>query len=156
MEFSRNPLDVAVLRSRLVHPEAGGVVLFEGRVRNSHLGQSVLFLEYEAYEVLAEREMALIVEEIRHGCEVLEILCAHRLGRVDPGMVGVWIGVTAVHRSPAFQACALAIDAIKHRLPIWKKEHYADGRALWISCSGEADRGISEETRPGRMHDLAG
>lgn len=78
--------------------------------------------------------MDSILWEARDQYDILEIVCAHRIGRVEIGEVAVWIGVSAVHRIPAFCACAFVIDAVKHRLPIWKKELYEDGETAWIAC----------------------
>lgn len=138
INFFPAPLDPEQLRRLLVHPGAGGVSIFEGRVRNSHKGKSVRFLEYEAFETMAVHEMEGILREARDRFEVLEIECFHRTGRVDLGQVAVWIGVSAVHRTPAFYACAFLIDAIKHRLPIWKKEWYEDGESIWVDCHDES------------------
>ncbi|MHB8421295.1 MAG: molybdenum cofactor biosynthesis protein MoaE [Leptospirales bacterium] len=134
IRFLRTPLEPEILQKDLGSPLAGGIVIFEGRVRNHHNGKGVLFLEYEAYVEMAEEEMKSIVREIRERFDILEIVSVHRLGRVEIGEVAVWIGVAAVHRGPAFQACSFAIDALKHRLPIWKKEFYSDGQALWVDC----------------------
>lgn len=134
IRFSPTPLEPGRLRECLDSPAAGGVVIFEGRVRNHHDGRSVLFLEYEAFVEMAEAEMGAIVRETRDRFDVLEILAEHRVGRVEIGEVAVWIGVTSVHRGPAFLACSYVIDALKHRLPIWKKEFYSDGQSLWVSC----------------------
>ena len=92
------------------------------------------FLEYEAFVEMAEAEMGAIVRETRERFDVLEILAEHRVGRVEIGEVAVWIGVTSVYRGPAFLACSCVIDALRHRLPVWKKEFYSDGQSLWVSC----------------------
>lgn len=136
--FVRTTISGEILRSSLCHPGAGGVVIFEGRVRNQHRGRSVLFLEYEAYELLAEKEGLAILEEVRERYDILEVLCVHQIGKVELGEVAVWIGVTAVHRASAFEACSFVIDEIKHRLPIWKKEWYEHGAAAWVNCLEEA------------------
>ncbi len=139
MGFFHSLLDVETLRARLEHDGAGGIAIFEGRVRNTHQGHPVLFLEYEAYQPLAQREMEGILREIRQSHGILRAIWAHRLGRVEKGEVAVWVGVAAVHRAEAFAACMETIRAIKHRLPIWKKEHYGDRDSRWIACSEESD-----------------
>ncbi|MGH8244732.1 MAG: ThiF family adenylyltransferase [Steroidobacteraceae bacterium] len=136
--FAGAPLDAAALAAPLERPDAGGFASFEGRVRNTNEGRTVIALEYEAFETLAVAEGARIVEEAigRHGA--LAARCVHRLGRLAIGDVAVWIGVAAPHRAEAFAACREIIDAVKHRLPIWKKEHYADGDSGWVNCAHAA------------------
>ncbi|BAM06191.1 molybdenum cofactor biosynthesis protein MoaE [Leptospirillum ferrooxidans] len=152
-QFMRTAISDGVLRSSLYHPGAGGVVIFEGRVRNQHRGRSVLFLEYEAYEALAEREGLAILAEVREKYDILEVLCAHRTGKVELGEMAVWIGVAAVHRAPAFEACSFVIDAIKQRLPIWKKEFYGDGMAVWVNCKDETFPSATEKKIGMACHD---
>src|SRR5687767_5633111 len=133
--FSASPIDAAALAAPLARPDAGGFASFEGRVRNANEGRAVTALEYEAFEELAVAEGARIVEDAigRHGA--LAARCVHRLGRLEVGDVAVWIGAVAPHRAEAFAACRDIIDAVKHRLPIWKKEHYADGDSGWVNCA---------------------
>jgi adenylyltransferase/sulfurtransferase len=132
--FSSGPIDAAQLAAPLARPDAGGFASFEGRVRDHHEGRAVTGLDYEAFEALAVTEGRRIVAEAleRHGA--LEARCVHRLGRLAVGEVAVWVGVSAPHRAEAFAACRAIIDAVKHRLPIWKKEHYADGDSGWVNC----------------------
>jgi adenylyltransferase/sulfurtransferase len=132
--FSLEPLDPGALAAPLAAAAAGGFVAFEGRVRDHNEGQSVTALDYEAFEELALAEGNRIVEAAmrRHG--VLKALCVHRLGRLAVGDVAVWVGVAGVHRDEAFAACREIIDEIKHRVPIWKKEHYATGDSGWVNC----------------------
>jgi len=133
-EFTHEPIDAAQLAAPLAASAAGGYAGFEGRVRDHNEGRTVTGLEYEAFEQLAVAEGGRIVEEAiaRHG--VLRARCVHRLGRLAVGDVAVWVGVSARHRAEAFAACREIIDAIKHRLPIWKKEHYAAGESGWVNC----------------------
>lgn len=126
------PLDVAALSGALQGPEVGALAVFEGRVRRTNLGRQVLRLEYEAAPELAEPEFERLANEIRDRFEILDLRCVHRTGSLEIGDCAVWIGVTAAHREPAFDACRMLIDELKHRLPIWKKEHYADGDSGWI------------------------
>jgi molybdopterin synthase catalytic subunit len=113
-------------------PSAGACVTFEGRVRNEDGGRPVSALEYEAYPGMAEREGAKVVEEAVHAFGVREVRCIHRVGRLGVGELAVWIAVTAGHRDEAFRACRFVIDEIKRRVPIWKKEVYADGADRWV------------------------
>jgi molybdopterin synthase catalytic subunit len=124
------------LTSRLTDASAGGVVTFEGRVRKSNLGREVLRLEYEAYPELAEKEGMTILEEAKEKWGVAEIVAVHRTGILEIGEPAVWIGVASAHRAEAFEACRYVIDELKERVPIWKKEHYADGDSGWIQSGG--------------------
>src|SRR5688572_13886065 len=134
-EFSPSPVDTAALAAPLARPAAGGFATFEGRVRDLNEGRHVTALDYEAFEALATAEGARIVEAAlaRHGASAGR--CVHRVGHLAVGDVAVWVGVAAPHRGEAFAACREIIDAVKHRLPIWKKEHYADGDSGWVNCA---------------------
>lgn len=136
--FSAKPIDVAALAGPLASPAAGGFAAFEGRVRDLNEGRSVTSLEYEAFEALAVAEGERIVADAvrRHGAT--RARCVHRTGRLAVGDVAVWVGVSAPHRAEAFAACREIIDAVKHRLPIWKKEQYADGDSGWVNCEHAA------------------
>ena len=133
--FTHEPLEPAALSAALGDPAAGGFATFEGRVRDQNEGRIVSRLEYEAFEELAQGEGEHIVAEAlrRHGA--LRARCVHRLGALAVGEVAVWVGVAAAHRAEAFAACRQIIDEIKHRLPIWKKEHFADGDSGWVNCT---------------------
>ena len=131
------PIRVQERKATLHSLEAGAYVEFEGRVRNHSQGRDVRRLDYEAYHELAESEGHELVEETVERFDVIDAACVHRVGRLELGEVAVWIGVVAAHRADAFRACAFCIDEIKARLPIWKKEVYADGEAEWINgCCG--------------------
>lgn len=132
--FSKDAVDLATLRAELADPACGGFAAFEGWVRNHNEGRSVQRLEYEAYETLALREGARILEEARQRFGVPHLLCVHRLGELQIGELAVWVGVSAPHRDEAFRACRYVIDEVKHRVPIWKKEHYLDGDSGWVNC----------------------
>ena len=132
--FSRTPLDVSALRTALADPACGGFAAFEGWVRDHNEGQRVRRLEYEAYEELALREAGRILAEAGSRFGVAHAACAHRLGSLEVGELAVWVGVSAAHRDEAFRACRYIIDEIKHRLPIWKKEHYVGGDSGWVNC----------------------
>jgi molybdopterin synthase catalytic subunit len=132
--FSRAPLDVSALRSALADPACGGYAAFEGWVRDHNEGQRVRHLEYEASEALAVREAERIIAEAGARFGVAHAACAHRVGDLEVGELAVWVGVSAAHRDEAFRACRYIIDEIKHRLPIWKKEHYVGGDSGWVNC----------------------
>ena len=119
-------------------PDAGGFVTFEGRVRNEHRGRAVVALEYEAHVEMAVRYgEALLLEAIdRFG--LIDANCVHRVGQLVVGEVAVQIEVSAPHRREAFAGCEYIIDELKKRVPIWKKEHYADGDSGWIGITDSA------------------
>ena len=137
-ELTDVPIDSPALRARIARPEAGACVVFEGWVRNHHLGQPVNELHYEAFDVMALAEGDAIVTEIEHHFSGCTILCVHRTGALRVGDLAVWIGVASAHRAAAFQACRQAIEEIKRRLPVWKKEFHPDGAAEWVNCTTEA------------------
>ncbi|MFZ9964313.1 MAG: molybdenum cofactor biosynthesis protein MoaE [Terrimicrobiaceae bacterium] len=126
-----HPIDPAPLRKELEGNEHGGLVFFEGRVRNHHEGRSVVGLHYQAYLELAEKEGRRLLEEIstKHGVRAAAI---HATGDLQPGDLAVWVGAAAAHREEAFVACRELIDAIKARVPIWKRETYSDGHGEWV------------------------
>lgn len=129
------------LREQLGHPGAGAYVAFEGWIRNENEGHRVLRLEYESYEPLAVKEGERVIAEAAETFSILQARCVHRVGMLEIGECAVWVGVTAPHRDEAFSACRYIIDQVKVRLPIWKKEHYADGHSGWVSCERCAGHG---------------
>jgi len=132
--FTRQPMEPVALRSELADPACGGYAAFEGWVRDHNEGMRVQRLEYEAFEALAVREGQRIVAEAMARFGVARAACMHRLGDLAIGELAVWVGVSAPHRDEAFLACRYIIDEVKHRLPIWKKEHYVNGDSGWVNC----------------------
>ena len=132
--FSRAPLEPLALRAVLADPGCGGFASFEGWVRDNNEGHKVQRLEYEAFEALAVREGERIIAEALAKFGVKRAVCAHRLGDLGIGEVAVWVGASAPHRHEAFLAARYIIDEVKHRLPIWKKEHYLGGNSGWVNC----------------------
>jgi molybdopterin synthase catalytic subunit len=133
-QLLRDPIDPGALRAALADPACGGFATFEGWVRDHNEGRRVRHLEYEAYDELAVREAQRIIAEAAARFGIAHAACAHRLGELAVGELAVWVGVSAAHRHEAFLACRYIIDEIKHRLPIWKKEHYVDGDSGWVNC----------------------
>ncbi len=131
--FALDPgrLDPGALAETLRNGGSGAFAAFEGRVRSENGGRAVRALEYEAYEALALAEGEGILAEALGRYEIVDARCVHRVGSLGVGEVAVWIGVVAAHRGPAFDACRFIIDAVKSRVPIWKKERYVDGSAEW-------------------------
>lgn len=134
-EITREPIDIAGLRARLLEGDSGAVVIFDGVARNNTKGRATLYLEYEGYEPMALRTMEQIALEIHERWPINRVGIIHRLGRIDITESSVVIVVTSAHRKIAFEACQYAIDRLKKIVPIWKKEYFEDG-ALWVE--GEA------------------
>jgi molybdopterin synthase catalytic subunit len=130
------PINCELLRHRLENVSGGGVVIFEGRVRNHNEGRPVERLEYEVYHELAHAEAARILTEAREQFDILDAVAVHREGMLGLGDVAVWVGVIARHRDAAFVACRFIIDEIKWRLPIWKREFYVGSDPVWVNCQG--------------------
>ncbi len=147
--FSNSALDLLALRAELIDPGCGGFAAFEGWVRNHNEGQRVTRLEYEAFVPLAVSEGERIIAEARDRFGIHGSLCAHRLGPLALGEVAVWVGSSGAHRDEAFRACRYIIDEVKHRLPIWKKEHYESGDSGWVNCERCATPGAEGGLRAG-------
>jgi molybdopterin synthase catalytic subunit len=133
--LSADPLDVAAL-VRGVRTEAhGGVVTFLGTTRETSPDdpRPVEALEYEAYPMMAVAEMEAIANETEERFGPLGIAMVHRTGRVALGEPSVAVVVAAPHRGAAFDACRYAIDALKARVAVWKREVYRDGDTAWIA-----------------------
>jgi molybdopterin synthase catalytic subunit/molybdopterin converting factor small subunit len=144
-EITREPIDIASLRVRLLEGDSGAVVIFDGVARNNTKGRRTLYLEYEGYEQMARRTMEQISREVRERWPINRIGIIHRLGRIDITESSVVIVITSAHRKAAFEACHYAIDRLKKIVPIWKKEYFEDG-AVWVE-NEEASRG--EEAQGG-------
>ena len=124
-------IDVVELLASVSVPEAGGIDMFLGTTRNHSKGKKVIRLEYEAYSPMALRMMSEIESEIRKRWSVQKISMVHRIGVVPVMEASVAIAVSAAHRKEAFEACRYAIDELKKRVPIWKKEIFEDGE-VWV------------------------
>ncbi len=129
--LTHNPIDISALLQAVRHPQAGGVVLFLGTVRDNPPGRRVRYLEYEAYETLALRELTRVADDAGTRWPLLGVAIVHRLGRLDVGEISVAVAVAAPHRREAFEAGRFAIDTLKGTVPIWKKEVW-DGGEVWI------------------------
>jgi molybdopterin synthase catalytic subunit/molybdopterin converting factor small subunit len=125
------PIDVDAVVADVADERAGGVATFQGTVRAQSRGRDVIALEYEAYSGMAEKVMAEIAEEVKARYELCAVAVTHRLGRVEIGETSVAIAVSAPHRQDALTACRDVIDALKERVPLWKKEFYEGGEE-WI------------------------
>jgi molybdopterin synthase catalytic subunit/molybdopterin converting factor small subunit len=128
--ITRKRIDPNALVAEIKHPEDGASVVFEGVVRNHSRGRCTLFLEYEAYEPMALKELESLIGEAMGRFQIRDAAVVHRLGRLEIGETSVLMVVTSAHRAAAFDACRWIIDALKKTVPIWKKEHFEDG-AVW-------------------------
>ncbi len=129
-------IDTAALSQAMARPHSGGFVSFAGWVRDHHQGRAVSGLSYAVYPALAQSEGESILDEATQHFEIDAARCIHRTGNLAIGDCAVWVGVAAAHRDAAFAACRYIIDQVKARVPIWKHEHYADGRSAWVDCAG--------------------
>jgi molybdopterin converting factor subunit 1 len=139
----RDRIDTQAVLNRMKRGEDGAAVVFEGVVRNQTRGRRTLYLDYEAYEEMALREMENLAEQALKQFQVRDVAVVHRLGRLEIGETSVLIVVASAHRGAAFDACRWLIDTLKRSVPIWKKEYFEDG-AVW--ADGEA---FPEEIRQG-------
>lgn len=152
--FSSVALKADTYRQMLADPAAGGYASFEGWVRNHNEGHAVARLEYEAYEALAAKEGETIVAEALERFGVINAACVHRVGSLAIGEMAVWVGVSSRHRAEAFAACRYIIDEVKHRVPIWKKEHYVTGDSGWVNCERCAEGAGHGARDAGQNQDL--
>lgn len=129
--LTREPLDPAPLLAEVRRDGDGGLALFVGVVRNEAGGRAVHELHYEAYEPMAEREMARVAERLAASHPLARVAFRHRIGRLKVGDVAVVVAAAAPHREEAFSACRAGIDEIKRSVPIWKKE-FGPGGTLWV------------------------
>ncbi len=125
------PLSLDAAVASIAGLEHGGIATFSGQVRRRSRGRTVAYLEYEAYEPMALRELGRIAARVKDEITGAELAIHHRLGRLGLGEVAVVVAAAAPHRAEAFAACRLAIEALKRDVPIWKRE-VADDGAVWI------------------------
>jgi molybdopterin synthase catalytic subunit len=130
-ELTTDPLDARRLEAAVAHAGAGGICTFTGVVRDNSRGRSVTQLEYEAYAEMATAQMRKIGDEIAEKWPEARVAMAHRTGRLEIGDASVVVSVSCPHREEAIAACKWGIDRLKESVPIWKKEHAADG-TYWI------------------------
>lgn len=138
------PIDPRESEAVVRDPSCGAVLTFTGEVRNSARGNDVTGLDYEAYEEAATAMMSTIADEIEEQFGVNRIAIIHRVGMLQPGDASVVISVASPHRDEAFRAARHAIERLKQIVPVWKKEHYADGET-WIGSEIEYQRAIGRD-----------
>jgi molybdopterin converting factor subunit 1 len=138
-ELTADPLDARRIEAAVAHKGAGAICTFTGIVRDTSRGRSVTQLDYEAYPEMATAEMRKIAGEIAERWPEARVAMSHRIGRLEIGEASVVVSVSCPHRAEAIDACRWGIDRLKESVPIWKKEHAADG-TFWIE---------GDESKPG-------
>ena len=129
--ISAEPLDVAAVIAEAADDEAGAVASFVGTVRRHSRGRTVLYLEYEAFEEMAEPMLQALADDLTAKHSLSKVAIHHRVGRVEIGEPSVAISISAPHRAAALAACTEAIDTLKETIPLWKKEFYEGGEE-WL------------------------
>jgi molybdopterin synthase catalytic subunit len=138
-ELTRTAIDIQRLKAQLLTGSEGAVVTFEGTVRNNTKGRRTLCLDYECYPPMALKMMTEIGHDIARSYDLTRIAMVHRLGRLLIGETSVAVVATAPHRRAAFEAAHEGLNRLKRLVPIWKKEHFADGE-VWVE--GEWDSAV--------------
>jgi molybdopterin synthase catalytic subunit len=128
ISITREPLDRSALIEAVSHPSVGGIVVFEGVVRDNARGKQVRYLEYDVYSEMAVQQIRAIVTEAQQRWGIERVAVAHRVGRLEIGEIVV---VATPHRGEAFEACRYIIDTLKTTVPIWKKEVATNGEE-WV------------------------
>lgn len=131
VELTTEPLDIGSIARRVAPPECGATVTLDGYVRQYTRERETLYLEYEAYDAMALKEMERLIERAKAEFAISNIGIVHRLGKLEIGETSIVISVAAPHRKPAFDACEWLIRELKRTVPIWKKEVFADGEE-WV------------------------
>jgi len=131
IQITREPLDRNALVAAVAHPRVGGIVIFEGVVRDNARGKQVRYLEYDVYPEMAIQQIRTIIAEAERRWSVDCVAVAHRIGRLEIGEASVIVIVATPHRAEAFDACRYIIDTLKTQVPIWKKEIATDGEE-WV------------------------
>ncbi len=131
IQIRRDALDRDALVAAVSHPGAGGIVIFEGVVRDNARGKQIRYLEYDVYPEMAIQQIRTIIAEAEKRWDVDRVAVAHRIGRIEIGEASVIIVVATPHRAEAFEACRYIIDTLKTTVPIWKKEVATNGEE-WV------------------------
>jgi len=127
------PIDLSALCGEIANPRHGALTTFIGTVRNRNDGRAVVALDYSAYPEMAERELERIATEAVARWPECDLLVEHRVGHLALGDTAVAVVAAAPHRDTAFAACRYLIEEVKRRVPVWKREHYADGTREWVN-----------------------
>jgi molybdopterin synthase catalytic subunit len=132
VSLSEEPLDVTAHEAAVADPRAGAVVSFQGVVREHDHGRDVARLEYHAHPSAAD-VLAQVAKEMAELPGVVDIAVSHRIGMLEVGDVALAAAVSSAHRADAFAVCARLVDEVKHRLPVWKRQVFADGSDEWVN-----------------------
>ncbi len=130
-ELVDGPIDTGRVVAAVSGPSRGAVVVFLGTVRDHHAGRPVAKLTYSSYRAMALEGLRRIVADLEAAGNDLRVAVVHRLGEVPVGEPSVVIAVASPHRAAAYEASRVALERLKAKVPIWKREHYADGGAAW-------------------------
>jgi molybdopterin synthase catalytic subunit len=133
------PIDTAAVLREVQSPAHGASILFVGSVREENDGKSVDGMDYTAYEAMAQREMASIAREAAENFSGTFVIIVHRIGELAIGEASVAVATSHAHRDEAYSASRYAIEQVKARVPIWKREHYADGTREWIDPTAKGE-----------------
>ena len=130
---TKKPLDPTAFTQAVKSPSSGAVITFLGTTREETAGKKVLYLEYEAYDPMAEEKLQEICDEIRQKWNINEIAIGHRVGKLEIGEISLVVALSSPHRNEAFESCIYLVDRLKETVPIWKKEVFEDGE-IWIDA----------------------
>lgn len=133
------PLALEPLLLATERPDCGALAIFAGAVRNHHEGAQVSHLIYTAHAALCDKIIKAVEQETQEQFKVPECRIVHRTGRLGIGEIAIYAVVRAPHRAEAFAALRHAVDATKHRAPIWKEEFYPDGSSSFVTGCCIAD-----------------
>ena len=145
IQLTDNPIDTQAVLAAVATPAAGAVVLFLGTTREFTHGRQTTSLDYEAYRPMAEKTLSDLANEARRRWAIEKLCIVHRLGHVPLGEASVAVAVSTPHRVAAFEAGQWLIDRLKEVVPIWKKEHWADGQSAWVHPGLDLDASAESE-----------
>lgn len=133
--LSQKSIDASTLKNKVINPQSGAFVCFEGWVRNHNQDKSVIELHYEAHEKLAVQVGTEIMHDAMKQFDINLAYCCHRIGSLSIGDMAIWVGVSSDHRKAAFAACEFILNQTKTKVPIWKNEFYQDGKSGWVEAN---------------------
>ena len=137
IKITTEPLNPEELTAQVRRDSNGAVITFLGTTRDFSEGRNVEYLEYEAYQPMAENMLQQIADELREKWDIDDFAVAHRVGRVDIGEISLVVALASPHRQQAFEAGGYIVDRIKQIVPIWKKEVF-EGGEVWVGSEGES------------------
>ena len=144
IEITYEALDPEAITDRVRSRSAGAVITFLGTTRDATADRDVLYLEYEAYEPMAEKKLTEVAEEMMDRWPLTGVAISHRLGRLEITDISLVVAVSSQHREHAFEAGQYGVDRLKQIVPIWKKEYFRGGE-VWVESP--EDVALRERTR---------